>query len=235
MKLDNNIELLDRAVYLAYSNTLIISDLHVGHSESLLFRGVLIPLREENETISKLNSLLGNKHFDRIIVNGDFKHEFGKILKTELGATEEIIDLLKKHTKKIILIKGNHDTLLNRITLNKAIEIKNSESIGDVYICHGHKSPKDCELKNIKKIIIGHEHPAITLSESNRVEKYKCFMVGMYRERTLIVVPSFNPALEGTDVRNRKFLSPLLDAKGDYRIIVSSDKLLDFGLLSDLL
>jgi metallophosphoesterase superfamily enzyme len=65
-------------------------------------------------------------------------------------------------------------------------------------------------LKGIKTIIIGHEHPAVSIHEGVRTELFKCFLKGKFKGRILIVQPSFNLVTEGTDVLKEELLSPFL-------------------------
>ena len=56
----------------------------------------------------------------------------------------------------------------------------------------------------------GHEHPAIGIQENARTERFKCFLVGTFKRKKLIVLPSFNLVVEGTDVLKQKKISPFL-------------------------
>ena len=92
------------------------------------------------------------------------------------------------------------------------------------------------EIKNSKLIIMGHEHPAIGLKEKAKYEVFKCFLVGKFRNNTLIVLPSFNNLTIGTDVLRQKLLSPFLqdNLRNFSAFIVEDNKVLDFGKLKNL-
>jgi len=51
----------------------------------------------------------------------------------------------------------------------------------EIFICHG--DSVDFSFDKIKTIVIGHEHPAITIKEYPRDEKYKCFLIGNYKKK----------------------------------------------------
>ena len=109
---------------------------------------------------------------------------------------------------------------------------KETEVIGNTLILHGHKIPKID--KKIKQIIIGHEHPAVSLDDGIKKEIFKCFLKGSYKNRELIVLPSFNLINEGSDVLNEDFLSPFLknaDIETFKVFIASPEKTYDFGNL----
>jgi putative SbcD/Mre11-related phosphoesterase len=233
MEILKNIEIIDLALYLKKQKVLIISDPHIGYEESLNKQGILIPRTAFKDFIIRLEKII--KIIPRpkqIIINGDIKHEFGKISETEWRNTIKFIDFLSRYTESIVLIKGNHDKILNPIAEKRNITIKEYEKIGNILIVHGDKIP---EIKNIKTIIIGHEHPAITIKEINRSEKYKCFLKGKYKGKNLIVQPSFNLVTEGTDITNEKLISPFLDQNlENFEIFIVSDKTYYFGKISDL-
>jgi len=90
-------------------------------------------------------------------------------------------------------------------------------------------------LKEVKRIIIGHEHAAVTLKEGPRVEKFKCFLKGKWKGKELIVMPSMNPVTEGTDVLQAELLSPYLNQKLDnFEVFIVADEIMPFGKLGNL-
>ena len=174
-----------------------------------------------------------------IIMNGDIKHEFGTISDEEWRNTLKLLDYLLK-SAKVVMVKGNHDTILGPIARKRDVEIVDHYVIGDVgetYICHGHKIPgkDDVDFKKAKTIIIGHEHPAVGLKDGPRVELFKCFLKGKWNAKTLIVMPSFNLVTEGTNVLQENLLSPFLTDISNFKVIVASTKLYEFGTVRSLL
>ncbi len=86
-----------------------------------------------------------------------------------------------------------------------------------------------------KIIIIGNEHPSISLRDGVKSELYKCFLVGRWKGKKLIVMPSFLPIIEGTDVRKEKVLSPYLkQSLGGFDVFIIGDKVYRFGKLKGL-
>jgi putative SbcD/Mre11-related phosphoesterase len=232
------IEIMDLALYVKKDNILIISDVHIGYEEALNKKGVLIPRFQFKEIIQRLDKIIDNKIFDKIIINGDVKHEFGTISEQEWRHTLRLLDFLKKYSKEIILVKGNHDKILGPIAKKRNVKVKDYLIIKDILIIHGDKDKGVMDLikKNkIKKIIIGHEHPAVGLAEGSRVETYKCFLKGKWKNKTLIAQPSFNLVTEGTDVLKEALLSPFLKQDlGKFNVYIVSDKVYEFGKLKNL-
>src|SRR3989344_341947 len=174
-----NYRFIDLALYLERKKILIFADFHMGFEESLNEEGFLIPRFQFKETIDRLKKILDSVKVSEIVINGDLKHEFGKISDTEWRYTLELLDFLLTYSKKIVLVKGNHDTILGPIADKKGIKIVNHYEVDDFLICHGDKIiSSDC-----KNIIIGHEHPAISLRNSGREETFKCFLEGKFEKK----------------------------------------------------
>ncbi len=59
-------------------------------------------------------------------------------------------------------------------------------------------------------IVAGHRHPAVVLGDRYKTERYKCFLVGKYKKKKIIVLPSFFPFVEGSEISeiedNRMFI-----------------------------
>lgn len=239
MYIAKGIRIIDLALYFKEKSILVLADTHIGYEESLNKKGILIPRFQFKDLIKRLEKIFSklDKPLKKIIINGDIKHEFGTISEQEWRHTLRLLDFLKKHAKEIILIKGNHDTILGPIAKKRSIKVKDYLKVKDILLLHGDKIDKKILslIKDIKKIIIAHEHPAISLREGSRVEKYKCFLKGSFRRKTLIVQPSFNLVTEGTDLISKKPLSPFLKKSLDnFKVFVVSDKVYDFGKMKNL-
>lgn len=239
MEILPGIQIIDLGLYLVKSKTLVFADFHIGYEEELNKKGVLVPRFQYKDVIDRLEMIFskakeGKMMIETIVINGDLKHEFGTISKQEWKETLRLIDYFERKCKKIVLIKGNHDTILGPIARKKNIEIVDKFNVDDALILHGHKIP----LKLSKTIIIAHEHPAIGLRSDVRVEKYKCFLKGKYKKSNLIVQPSFNLITDGTDITTEKVLSPLLPQDlSDFEIYVIDEQkkeALYFGKLKNL-
>lgn len=235
-KIDEEIYAIDLALYLKNYKTLIISDLHIGIEESLNKRGVLIPRFQFNDFLNKLKLILNKIDVKRVIFNGDLKHEFGEISRQEWNNILKLFDFL--NDKKIIVIKGNHDPILKPIADKRNIKLVESYNLDDIMVMHGDKI-----LVNLgKTLIIGHEHPAISLKKGIRVEKYSCFLKGKWKNKNLIVMPSFNLLTSGTNILKENLLSPFLNNinldKFEVFIIEPSEKELSkalyFGKIKDI-
>jgi len=231
MEILPNIEMIGLAI--KTGKTLVFGDVHIGYEEGLTEQGILLPKTHFKETIERLENILTKAgKLQQIIINGDLTDDFGKILDEEWRNTLKLIDFLAQHGK-VVLIKGNHDTYLKPIADKRDIEIANHIIINDVLITHG---DQEVEIpKNIKTIIVGHEHPAVSLKQGAQIETFKCFLLGKYKRKNLIVMPSFNPLTEGQNILTEKRVGPFLPKNvNNFRLFVIEDKAYDFGKVKNL-
>ena len=145
---------------------------------------------------------------------------------------------------EIIIIKGNHDNILGSILKKdelKQVKLENYYILENILFFHGHK--RDFERvkeqltdKKIKLVIIGHFHPAVTLEEAAKKEKYKCYLYGKLKKfkKELIILPSFFPLIEGTNILSEDFrLEGWLDVS-NFEVFILSDKIYDFGKVKQI-
>jgi len=236
-----NLEIVDLGLLIKDKGILIFSDFHIGYEEALNKKGVLVPRFQFKGIIKRLTKIFLRLKKDKvklkiIIINGDIKHEFGAISDQEWRETLKLLDFLAKHCKEIVLVKGNHDTILGPIAKKKKVSVVDYYFAEDVLITHGNKIPEKEIMKKAKIIIIGHEHPAVSLREDVRTEKFKCFLKGKWKNKKLIVMPSFCLATEGTDILRDRILSPFLKQKlNEFKVLIVADKIYDFGKVKNLL
>ncbi|MBM3200425.1 metallophosphoesterase [Candidatus Woesearchaeota archaeon] len=235
MEISKGVDIIDLCLHFKKEKTLVISDVHMGYEEALNKQGVLIPRLQYAETVKRLENILKGFKLNRIIINGDLKHEFGTISETEWRHTLGILDLLAQHCRKIVLIKGNHDTILGPIAEKRGLEVKRNYTIGKTMIIHGDKIPSGEKFDSMKRLVIGHEHPAVGLQKEGRLETYKCFLKGKWKGKELIVMPSFNIITEGTDILKEKTLSPFLKQDlDDFKVFIISEGVYGFGSVRDV-
>lgn len=242
VEISKGIEIIDLALLLG--DVLVLADFHVGYEEALTKQGVLIPrfqFKDTMERLEKIFDFLGmkDKEIRTVVINGDLKHEFGQISMQEWREALKVFDYLAGKCKKIVLVKGNHDTILDPIAEKRDLEVVEEFMVGNSLITHGHKLSETLNFGKCDNLIIGHEHPAVSLREnpdSVRVEKFKAFLKGKYKRKTLIVQPSFCLVTEGTDVTKEKLLSPYLQQKLDNFEcwVVSEADVMYFGKLKNL-
>jgi uncharacterized protein len=199
-----------RDLALEIEDYLVISDLHLGYEEALNFQGIMIPKFQYPKIIKRMEEINSRSDCTNIIINGDLKHEFGKISRQEWNETLKFIDYLKERFQDIILIKGNHDPLTPIIAEKTDLNVYSHFSTGNFMVMHGDKIPGKWDEIKEENIVIGHEHPSVGIKSGERMEKVKCFLAGDFRDKKIIVMPSFNFITEGSDILHEKLLSPFL-------------------------
>jgi putative SbcD/Mre11-related phosphoesterase len=228
MKIDK-FEIIDRCLFLKEDGVLIVGDLHLGYESSMNERGVAIPrsqMKESFEIFEKIFEKTGK--VQKIILLGDVKHFFGKVEKEESNEFVNLVYFLRRFLRRhgeIIIIKGNHDTILEPLVKNhEDIKIVDFFSFEDCLFFHGDKkSFEGKEKRKEKTFVIGHLHPAVSISDGIKKEKYKCFVETKWKKKILIVVPSFFPLIEGSDVFesfNKKELS-----EGNFFVLGDFDRI----------
>jgi len=237
MEILKNVLAIDLFLYLKDFRTLIISDTHIGFEESLHKQGYIIPksgLKDIILRIEKAVHTLKKKdlRIDTIILNGDLVHSFSKHSMDEKYALKQLIEFLGT-LGQIIIIKGNHDKIIS-FMVKKDMMILPNVRLGDILIAHGDVIDKDSDEPGVRTIIIGHEHPSVVLQSGLRREQYKCLLKGKYKKKDLIVMPSSNTLIEGSDVLKEKLLTPYITDINGFEIFAIADQIYDFGKISRL-
>jgi len=202
--------------------TAIISDLHIGIENVLQERGVAIPRIQIDEIIRNVKNLIDKYHVNRLVIAGDFKHEFSKNLPYEL---EDIKRFIESIDVEISVVRGNHDNFLAGVLKEYGIELKEYIRVGGYYVVHGHKEV------NFERVIMGHEHPAVKVRVRGGVYTYPCFLIA---DNRVVVLPAFSPLASGNNIL-QGFISPMLkNAKRVDVFGVSDNEVLYLGCVEDL-
>ncbi|MBI5072252.1 metallophosphoesterase [Candidatus Woesearchaeota archaeon] len=250
MQILPDIEIVDLGLYFVKQDLLALGDVHIGYEEALNKQGILVPRFAFKEMMEKLGQMIlatlalsKKQKISTILVNGDLKHEFGKISETEWRHTVRFLKLLRQYTDHIVLVKGNHDKILEPIAKTKGLDLVSFYQVADVLFLHGDVVLDAASEKSVKIIVIGHEHPAVSLNQWPRTEKYKAFLLGKWRKskltlssKRIIVMPSFSLVTEGTDVLKESLLSPFLRGQNlsSFDCFIIGDQSYHFGKLGNL-
>jgi len=243
-----NYKFIGKCLYFPEKKIVAIGDLHMGYEEMMHDTGVLFPVEQLKETISEFDKIFkfikkkyGNDGIDKIILLGDLKHNF-PYKKKEKFDILGLFEFFRKHVsnENIIVVKGNHD----KIDIGK--DFVNYYVDGDIVFVHGDKDFPELWKEEIKLIVMGHYHSAIILGDESEVkkEKYKCFLRGEYKGKSIVIVPSFLNILMGRDTRhyegcNKDFKSIVKEKdRKNFEVFVVNDDLeegaLNFGKVKNL-
>ena len=200
----------ENALFIKEMKLLVVADLHIGYEQSLESSGYFIPKSQYGKIKENLLKLIEKFKPEKLLINGDVKHEFGSSLNQEWNETLDLLDTLQGKVE-IIVVRGNHDNYLIPILKKRNIKFVNCLRLGNYFFEHGHV---EYEIpRNAESVIIAHEHPAIVIKERIGKYKFKCFLKGKYLDKTLIVLPAFSPIMPGTEINQvsqSELLSPIL-------------------------
>ncbi|QKQ97997.1 phosphoesterase [Candidatus Nanohaloarchaea archaeon] len=198
---------------------LVISDLHLGLESSMTTKGSYVPQFQLDDIKRDVEEMQQETEASRILVNGDLKNEFSTSY-SEKREIREFIDFLQERFEDVILIKGNHDTLIEDVVEGKDLRLLEKYQEDGVLFTHGHIGLQTLEAEEFETVVIGHEHPALALTDEVGVkEKVDCFLYGEMNEgRNIIVMPAFSTISNGTNINevpSRELLSPILRNQTD--------------------
>lgn len=212
---------------------LVVGDLHVGYERELNKGGIDVSGKLQEELISEFENVFTKTgKITMVVLLGDVKHYFGRNVREEWFGLRTIFTYLKKKSEKVIIIRGNHDTYLMPLASKENIEVKDIWKWRKYCFIHGDKDFEELYDKEVGVWIMGHVHPAIFLHEGVKQEKYKCYLIGRYEGKEVIILPSFFSGIEGSDVRERVIPLPWKFNWGYFTVkVVEKLRVLDFGLL----
>jgi putative SbcD/Mre11-related phosphoesterase len=221
---------------------LVVGDLHLGYEEALNRTGILVGRQMFDEMISDLNAVFGEVgKVDKVVLLGDVKHDFGGISRQEWKDVNAILDYFESMAKKVVVVKGNHDTILEPILKKRKMKLLGVYIWNGFAFLHGDEDYDEIWKKEIDTIVVGHGHPAVNLQEPKgaKSEKYKCFLVGKFNGKNMIVVPSFIDFYVGSDPREDEMVMAwdVNWMNFDVKIVspgAGNIEVLDFGKLKKL-
>src|SRR3989441_3338800 len=96
---------------------------------------------------------------EKVIIAGDFKHEFSKNLVDEWVEVKQVLRFLKDRVTPV-LVRGNHDNYLATILGDLSLILNARADVGGYTIVHGHE-----EVSTLPPLVMGPEHPAAKLKD----------------------------------------------------------------------
>jgi hypothetical protein len=216
---------------------LVVGDLHLGFEEALNESGVFISRQMFKETINYLDGVFMKcGGVDEIVLLGDVKHVFGTVIRQEWKEVLGVLDYLKEKAR-VVIIKGNHDKIVGPIARKADVEMKDYYVFEEYCFLHGDRDFVENYDKKIKFWVLGHAHPAVKISDGVKVEKFKCFLVGNFKGKKIVIVPSFFDYSLGSDPRENDLGLCWNFKLNEFEVFVVQDEslnVLSFGKLSGL-
>ena len=239
-----NYEFISKTLFFPEKGILVIGDLHLGYEEALRTRGLDIPLRQFEEITTELEEVIDYiktryGKIAQIIFLGDIKHHFGYIA-SEREEIRKLIRVLRTKNieeKNIIFIRGNHEKN------DKNGKFLDYYIVKDIIFIHGHCEFPEIYAPEINLVVMAHLHPTITLLDKMKIkkEKYKCFLVGRFKKKDFVILPSFLSITEGVNLDElfgeKDFFVVSNKELGNFWVYVASElgeEALNFGKLKSL-
>lgn len=217
--------------------TIIVADLHIGFEQELRDAGFMVPAQSWR-IANSLIDLIRMHEPERLIVLGDLKHKVPGISKLEWKFLPQIVEEVRKHVDKIILVPGNHDGDIEEIVGNSILYSDAKGTLledGDskIALFHGHAWPSELLLES-NMFIMAHMHPVIRIRTdfgftirrrvwiklSGSMDKLARKVLGKRKQKRfrrkfeLLIMPSFNDFLSGVAVNatseGKELIGPII-------------------------
>jgi len=184
---------------LKYREYMVVADLHIGYEAELEKKGYSIP-SQTKEILEKIKNL--KKDSKKIILLGDVKHEIPKTSKQEIIEIPFFLRKLKSMFEEVVIIKGNHDGNIEKMT---DLPVLKEFVLGEVGFVHGNSLPSKDFLEKVKIIVMGHTHPVFKYEDDfGKIHFKKSWVIGKWKNKKVIIMPAFNDLFSGHD----KILGP---------------------------
>lgn len=200
-------------IYISNFNALVIADIHLGFEEDMAFKGVFLPRIQLNKAIEIVEKAINYVNASILIIAGDVKHRFEKLGKKEAKDLKDFLEFTSKIFKKVVIVRGNHDTYLFSISSRFGVEVYDKLWLDKILIIHGHKHLDDTDKPEI--MIMGHEHPSIAIKDptTGYSSKFPCFLLlPLKRGGYVVILPASGLYQSGTAVSTslESYLSPVI-------------------------
>lgn len=187
----NQLQLLpDKAIYIENLEILLVSDVHLGKSETFQQFGIPIPNQVNQTTLDRLTRLCQTYQPKQLIILGDLFHSRAALVEEVLGPWQRFIATI---SAEVLLIVGNHDRRL--IPALEALPISyTTEPIQVNSLIFSHEPL----AQQAGWTICGHVHPCVRLTSKLDNLRLPCFY--LQTSSKLLILPSFGEFTGGFEV-----------------------------------
>lgn len=207
---------------------LIVADIHIGLTKDLWESGISLPSQVKT-LAGKLNMLKRLTKTACLIIVGDLKHKVTGVSPQEKREVPDFLRSLK--FEKTIIIKGNHDGFIEKLTEGiKKVSVKKSFPVGNYIFTHGHRN-----IKTKKKIIVvGHNHLCVRFRDDvGAVYNEPVWVRGKTKNNTIIIMPAFNELCGYYSANKGNFHGPIASQLTSNAHVYLLDGV-DLGRIKDL-
>jgi putative SbcD/Mre11-related phosphoesterase len=202
------------AILLEKEGLLVAADLHIGLEDESEEKGIHIPAPILPTVIKHVITPAKDLGCRGVILLGDVKHEFAEVTEPEWFGVKKLISKLREHSLDVEVVRGNHDNYIIKVLKELGVPLHDPYlELSGILLTHGHK-PLTVDGRGCRVVILGHEHPAITLKDDvGAKHRFKAFIDLQTSGCRYLVLPSVSPLAYGSDfneVPADKMLSPIL-------------------------
>ena len=176
----------DLALYWPERDALVVSDLHLEKSTFLAQFGNAIAPFDSHDTLVRLAALVAKYRPKSLILLGDSFHDRGAWERLDAAARDQLLAICAS-VDSCCFVEGNHD---RDMSLPDCLCFEDERVIDTIVFRH------EPEPSNLPQVI-GHFHPALSLSLRGHRLRGKCFAVN----RSLLIMPAFGSFTGGLDLR----------------------------------
>ncbi len=174
----------DKALLWKSTQSLIVSDIHIGKAAHFRKHGIALPNAVNSENLWRLANLLLDTQARRLLVLGDLVHS------SHNQEWEQFVDFRANFPQlEVVLIRGNHDILADHHYQNAEITCLTELFEEGFYFTHDPASDRrEQNQTTLFYHLCGHLHPAIVLRGGARQSlRLPCYWFGEYQG----VLPAF--------------------------------------------
>lgn len=184
----------EKAIYIEHLQMLLVSDVHLGKSETFQAAGIPISNQVNQDSLDRLQALCLKMQPKTLIILGDLFHSRFSLVKDVLDGWSRFLDAVDLEVKLII---GNHDrALVNSLTQLSIACFTDALQCDRLLLSHEPSSqPKALN-------ICGHIHPCVRIRTKLDNLRLPCFYLEHQQNR--IVLPSFGTFTGGYEVALKK-------------------------------
>lgn len=202
------------------SNTLLVSDLHLGLEKEMARKGFRVPSYSV-KMVERIRKLADDYSAERIVILGDVKHSVGKVEDVDWSVLPWFFDTMLDMFPAVEVVPGNHDGsiktfLPQRIRLHPSEGAVLGEGRSKIGVAHGHAWPSEAAIRT-GRLVIGHSHftyemrdkfgsrsrESVWISARYRIEELLSsagYGTGRKGEGDLTVMPPFNRMVGGNPI-----------------------------------
>lgn len=189
--LGNQLQLLpEKAIYVPHLKTLLLSDVHLGKSETFQALGVPVPNAVNKSTLDRLQKVCSSYDLEYVFILGDLFHSKHALVDEVLSPWIEFTQSVKATVQLLI---GNHDrTLVSKLEQLSISCILEAIQIDNLVLSHEPEPRSGCLN------ICGHIHPCVRIKSRLDQLRLPCFY--LEHAQNQLILPSFGEFTGGYEV-----------------------------------